>query len=67
MILIICMRFSLAGCGGRDVGGIGSIDMDDEGSGGVGILGEPGDTGDDATNGVPNTHGTDTHGTTENA
>lgn len=47
MILIICMCFSLAGCGGRDVGGIGSIDMDDEGSGGVGILGEPGDTGDD--------------------
>ena len=42
MILIICMCFSLAGCGGRDVGGIGSIDMDDEGSGGVGILGEPG-------------------------
>lgn len=47
LVLAICMCFSLVACGGRDVGGLGSLDMDDEGSGGIGALGEPKDSDDE--------------------
>ena len=47
MLLVFCICVSLAACGSRNVGGIGSLDMDDEGSGGIGVLGGSDDDGDE--------------------
>lgn len=49
MLLVFCLCVSLAACGSRDVGGIGSIDMDSDNSGGIGTLGTPNDHKDETT------------------
>jgi hypothetical protein len=39
VLLVFCVCVSLTACGSRNVGGIGVLDLDDEGSGGIGALG----------------------------
>lgn len=39
ILMVFCIGVSLAACGSRNVGGIGSLDMEDGSSGGIGALG----------------------------